>query len=226
MHGGGIDLIFPHHEGEIAQMESISGKKPLVKYWVHTGFLYVEGKKMSKSLGNFITIEDALQKHNYKILRYVVLSSQYRSPINFSEQILDQAENSLKRINEAITKLDPKGKDNIPLIEEAKKKFYLALDNDFTTPEAFAVLVELVKEINKEGGGKETLQFVKGINDIFDIFTFQEKIPKEIMQLVKKREEVKKMKLWKESDELRNEIVKRGYVIDDAKEGTIVKKKE
>ena len=99
IHGGAKDLIFPHHEAEIAQMESISGKKPLVKYWLHTGFLNVSGKKMSKSLGNFYTIRDVLKKYNPNVLRFFFIQTHYRSQIDFSEQNIESAKKSLERIN-------------------------------------------------------------------------------------------------------------------------------
>ena len=224
MHGGAIDLIFPHHECEIAQMESISGKKPLVKYWVHTGFLNIQGKKMSKSKGNFLTIKEALEKYDYKLLRYFFIQAQYRSPINFSEELLEQTKNGLERLNETIRKLDPKKEDNKELIETTKKQFYKAMDNDFNTPEAFATIFTFAKELNKEGGGKETLEFFQEINEIFDIFSFQKGIPEEILNLVQKREEARKNKDWDLSDKLRDKIKEKGYALDDSKEKTLVKK--
>ena len=102
IHGGARDLIFPHHEAEIAQMESASGKKPLVRYWLHTGFLNVDSQKMSKSLGNFITVRDALKKYDYRVLRFFYITSNYRSPIDYSEKSLEGAKNSLERLNDFV----------------------------------------------------------------------------------------------------------------------------
>ena len=132
IHGGAKDLIFPHHEAEIAQMESISGKKPLVRYWLHTGFLNVKGQKMSKSLENFFTIRDILKKYSANALRFLFIQTHYRSAIDFSENSLESAKNSLERLNDFMMKLKT-GKDNLPdsYLKKVKENFIKAMDDDF-----------------------------------------------------------------------------------------------
>src|SRR3989344_1538995 len=190
IHGGAKDLIFPHHEAEIAQMESISGKKPLVKYWLHTGFLNVQGSKMSKSLRNFITIREALKKYDYKVLRFFFFTNHYRKPIDFSDANLKQAKNSLERIKEFISRSKgKKGNVNKELIEKARKSFFDALNDDFDTPKATSVLFDFIREANKNDIGNNCYRLMKEIDAIFDLFDFtEERIPKEIKLLAEKRE--------------------------------------
>ncbi len=176
IHGGGLDLIFPHHEAEIAQMESASGQKPMVRYWMHTGFLNVKGEKMSKSLGNFITIKELLTKYSPDVFRFFVLSTHYRSPIDFSQEILEQSHNSLNRIYkfyETLEKLlnvddssldEPSPDESSPhnsipetkenqeidrLLEESKFKFLEAMDNDFNTPSALSLIFDFIRATNQ-----------------------------------------------------------------------------
>ncbi len=160
IHGGGLDLIFPHHEAEIAQMESATGKKPMVKYWIHTGFLNVSGEKMSKSLGNFITIEELLNQYDPQVFRFFVLSTHYRSPIDFSDEALKQSENSLKRIHKLMETINglfeldideenESDDEYLKLLEMNKKDFLKAMDNDFNTPIALSVIFNLIRDINK-----------------------------------------------------------------------------
>ncbi|MCH7759276.1 cysteine--tRNA ligase [Patescibacteria group bacterium] len=134
LHGGARDLIFPHHEAEIAQMEAASGKKPLVKYWLHTGFLNVQGQKMSKSLKNFITVREALEKYNSKTLRFFYLSSHYRRPIDFNEKSLAKAENSLERLNAFIQKTKTVQKDDQTFIKKHKKEINIHQEVQRTSP--------------------------------------------------------------------------------------------
>ena len=163
IHGGAMDLIFPHHEAEIAQMEAASGKRPLVRYWMHTGFLNVKGEKMSKSLGNFTTIRDMLKRYDADSFRFFVLLSHYRSPIDFSEEALEQASRSLERIRQAVkimekqmeiipTSQDPqsaKAEERAPLVAQAREKFLESMDNDFNTPYALRAVFDLVRDINR-----------------------------------------------------------------------------
>ena len=177
IHGGGLDLIFPHHEAEIAQMESASGKKPMVRYWMHTGFLNVNGEKMSKSLGNFITIKELIKKYPPEVFRFFTLTTHYRSPIDFSQEILEQSQNSLKRINKFYETIDellnietstfdqyspeessppsyiPETGENDEqfnrLLEETRIKFLEAMDNDFNTPLALSLLFDFIRVINR-----------------------------------------------------------------------------
>ncbi|MFZ2472621.1 MAG: cysteine--tRNA ligase [Methanothrix sp.] len=163
IHGGAIDLIFPHHEAEIAQMEATSGKKPLVRFWMHTGFLNVNGEKMSKSLGNFTTIREMLSKFDADSFRFFVLSSHYRSPIDFSESALEQSGKSLERIRQAEKAIEEelerialsadeasrKNEDENTGLSESRARFLDAMDNDFNTPYALKAVFELVREVNR-----------------------------------------------------------------------------
>ena len=158
IHGGAMDLIFPHHEAEIAQMEAASGKKPLVRYWMHTGFLNVMGEKMAKSLGNFTTIRDMLREYEADAFRFFVLLAHYRSPIDFSEKALEQAHKSLERIRQAAKiieeqlekALESSAPEQIdPAVALAKAKFLESMDNDFNTPYALKAVFDLVREVNR-----------------------------------------------------------------------------
>ena len=226
VHGGARDLIFPHHEAEIAQMESISGKKPLVKYWLHTGFLNVKGTKMSKSLSNFITIRDALGRYDYKTIRFFFFTSHYRKPIDFSDDSLNETENSLKRINDFIlNSKENKGNVDKKLMDKTKKLFFEALDDDFDTPKAISVLFEFIREANKNNPGRNCYKLMKEINEIFDLFEFRKEIiPEEIKLMAEERENYRRLKKWKKSDEIREAIKKKGYQVEDTSEGYKVKK--
>jgi len=176
IHGGGLDLIFPHHEAEIAQMESASGQKPMVRYWMHTGFLNVKGEKMSKSLGNFITIKELLTNYSPDVFRFFVLSTHYRSPIDFSQEILEQSQNSLNRVYKFCETIDellnvenftvdePAPEESSPhknlletvenqeldrLLKETKLKFQKAMDNDFNTPSALSLVFDYIRSTNQ-----------------------------------------------------------------------------
>mgnify|MGYP001353120655 FL=1 len=226
IHGGARDLIFPHHEAEIAQMESASGKKPFVKYWLHTGFLNVKGQKMAKSLGNFITIREALKKYDPKVLRFFYLSAHYKSPIDFSEELLKQAKNSLERLNDFLKKVkDSKEKDNSKLIEKTKKEFFKNMDDDFDTPKALAVIFDFVKEVNKTGGGKKSYNLIIEFDKIFSVLTIEDlKLSQEIKKLIEEREKARKEKDYEKADKIRDKIRDKGYILEDSDEGPRVKK--
>ncbi len=247
IHGGARDLIFPHHEAEITQMEAISGKKPLVRYWMHTGFLTVKGEKMSKSLGNFVTIRDFLAKHPARLLRFFVAKTHYRSSIDYSEELLDQARSELKRIDEFIDKLTLQlttynlrqktyGKrltprKNSKSLAVSRKSLERAMEDDFNTPVAIASLFRFVTEGNSlfdknaisKADAKKILGFLKEI-DMFFGFIFwgkekKEKIPQEILEIVRQREEYRKRANWQKADEMRKEINKRGWSVEDTPTG-------
>ncbi|MCH8987155.1 cysteine--tRNA ligase, partial [Patescibacteria group bacterium] len=173
IHGGARDLIFPHHEAEISQMEAISGKKPMAKYWMHTGFLTMEGEKMSKSLGNFITIQDFLKKHSPRLLRLLVIKTHYRSPIDYSGSLLLQTQQELKRIDEFVDRLksearSTKSETNSKFqISKFKTQFQSALDDDFNTPKAIATVFDLITQANKMLGAQKLSQ-----RDVKIIITF------------------------------------------------------
>ncbi len=246
IHGGARDLIFPHHEAEIAQMEAISGRDPLVKYWLHSGFLTVNGQKMAKSLGNFITIRDFLKENSARFLRFLVVKAHYRSPIDYSEKLIFQTKRELEKIDEFLEKVKSKSKTELPAMEAKVKKrtkfsspyenkFNTAMEDDFNTPKAVAALFELINKGNaliaqnklSRNDAKTILDFLKETDDIFG-FIFpekkKEKIPAEVSDLVKEREKYRKEGAWQKSDEIRKKLQKLGYKIEDTKEGPEVKK--
>ena len=243
IHGGARDLIFPHHEAEIAQMEAISGKRPLAKYWMHTGFLTVGDQKMSKSLNNGITIQDFLKRHSVQQLRFLIAKNLWHSPMNYSESIMIEVKSGLEKMEEFLRKLKmqkSKGKitsQNAKLLKKVKTDFYGALDDDFNTPKAFAVLFDFIKEANsilqnnnigkKEAG--DIYQFFMEINKIFGIFDpkklVQSPIPGEIKKLLQERELHRKTAEWQKADEVRREIEKYGFSVQDTPDGQVLVKK-
>lgn len=251
IHGGAQDLIFPHHEAEITQMESVSGKKPFVKYWMHTGFLTVKGEKMSKSLGNFVTIRDFLKDHQARLLRFFVLKAHYRSPIDYSAELLEQAQNELDRIDEFVDRL--RGKFQVsslpltgdlpqgdksqanPKLKKYQTLFANAMEDDFNTPLAISILFDLIREANTQmdqgklskSDVKEILAFLKQIDECFGfIFWGREKqiIPSEIQKLADQREQYRKDQNWAKADELRKQIESLGWLLDDTPSGPKPKK--
>lgn len=240
IHGGARDLIFPHHEAEIAQMEAISGKKPFVKYWLHTGFLTVSGQKMSKSLKNFITIKDFLEKYPARFLRFLVLKTHYRSPIDYSEKEIEQIKKELERIDEFLDKIQNlKSKmqnySSKFKISKFQKEFNLAMEDDFNTPKAIAVIFELINQGNilisqnklSLIEAKEILNFLREIDQFFNFIFWKktkEKIPKEVLKLARQREDCRKKANWKEADKIREKIKELGYWVEDTKEGFKIKK--
>jgi len=230
IHGGARDLIFPHHEAEISQMESISGKKPMVRYWLHTGFLTVNGQKMSKSLKNFITIRDFLKKYDYKVLRFFYISTHYRNPIDFTEKSIEKAKNSLERLNDFVKSARGRPssgwKDEEKLINATKEKFFQAMDDDFDTVRALAIIFDFIrKSYKKKIGNKKTYKFFQEINKIFDILDLkEEKIPAQIKKLVTQREKARKNRDFQKSDQLRQKIKKLGYWVEDTAKGPRIKK--
>ncbi len=219
IHGGGLDLIFPHHEAEIAQMESISGKKPLVKIWMHIGFLNINKEKMSKSLGNFSTIRDALKKYSPEVLRYLFVSTSYRKPLDFSEDSLENAKASYLRLKNICSQINEDKEINKELIKE----FEEAMDDDFNCPMALQVLWKLVRD--EKAGGKYST--IKKMDEVFGLKLLEKEkveISKEVKKLADEREKYRKEKNWKKSDELREKIKSLGYEILDGKEGWEIKK--
>lgn len=224
IHGGAVDLIIPHHEAEIAQMEAMSGKKPLVKYWLHTGFLNIDSQKMSKSKGNFTTIREALEKYDYRILRFLFLSGHYRSSLDLDEKNLKQASESLHRIDEFIFNAineDIDDKVNIKEIEKLKESLYDNLDDDFNTPEALAKIFDFIRQQNTKGvAGKRTLNFFKDINLIFDFVNFEVYPDNEVEKLIKQRNNYRLVGDFKKADEIRKQLEQKGIKIYDKKSQT------
>lgn len=221
VHGGAVDLIFPHHEAEIAQMESISGKKPLVKYWLHTAFLNINKEKMSKSKGNFITIREALEKYDGRVIRYFFASNHYRTPINFSVDILEQSKNSLERLNNFVLNLkNSKGKDDLKLVKETREKFLEAMNDDFNTPQAFAVIFDFMNAVNKKGGGRKSYGLMLEFDKVFNILDLKEKkVSNEIKRLIEERERARKKKDFRKADDIRDQLLKQSVILEDTSEG-------
>ena len=227
IHGGARDLIFPHHEAEIAQMEAASGKKPFVKYWMHTGFLTVNGQKMSKSLGNFVTIRDAIKDWTTKELRFWFISTHYRSPIDYSPSNLQSARNSLERLNEFMRNVrEGEDKFDKSMIEETRKKFADAMNDDFDTPKALAVIFDFMRRVNQKGGGKKAYDLMMEFDEVFRILSVkdEDKIPSEVEVLAAEREIAKKKKDFKKADEIRENIRSLGFAIEDAGKSYRIKK--
>lgn len=237
IHGGGLDLIFPHHDAEIAQMEASSGKEPLVEYWMHTGFLNVSGEKMSKSLGNFITIKELLEIVTPEVYRFFVLSTHYRSPIDFSEDTLKQAENSLKRIqNTGKIIIDKLTEDNLPEgkvldedLELFKEEFFNAMNNDFNTPIALSNLFDFTHKINKAISSNEVsrntlnniVETFKDIESIlgFDIIVEDDMVSDvsgDLLKIITEiREDLRSKKDWDLADKIRDELANLDITLED-----------
>lgn len=240
IHGGGLDLIFPHHEAEIAQMEAASGKKPMVRYWMHTGFLNVKGEKMSKSLGNFITINELLQKYSPEVFRFFVLSTHYRSPIDFSQEILHQSQRGLQRIyklietiNEVLDEDTTISMENdqkyVDKLVEVREKFFDSMDNDFNTPAAFSSIFDLIREVNRDINqlniSKNSLTKLKaliiefGIILGFDFSLKQDKkegLEDDLVELLKDvRWKLREKKEWELSDGIRSRLKDLDIVLED-----------
>lgn len=238
IHTGGIDLKFPHHENEIAQSEACNNEK-FVNYWLHCEHLLIEGEKMSKSKGNFFIIKDLLEKgHSPKALRYMLLSSHYRQQLNFTFESFDSAENIIKRFKEFLMKLKAvKSKEDNKhidaIINNAKDQFEISMDDDLNMSGGLAAIFEFMTEINKlmsesllsRNDALKCFNLMMEFDKVLGLFEFkEEKIPKEILDLVKQRDKARIDKDWAASDKLRDEIKKKGYVVEDTKEGSVVKK--
>ena len=235
LHGGGLDLIFPHHEAEIAQQEASSGKSPFVRYWMHSGWLTVDGVKMSKSLKNFISIDDILTKYTPEAIRMMALSTHYRSPINYTEKLMPQNQAAVNRIYSFIQRLkNVSGDENAELdkiAESTLNKFTLAMDDDFNTSLALGALFEMIKSVNiiinqsaiSKKQGKKIIKLLQEFNEVLGIVPQKEyEIPENISILVQKREMARESKNWEESDNIRNEIESLGYKVEDTEYGSLV----
>ncbi len=252
IHGGGQDLVFPHHENEIAQSESFTGTKPFVRYWLHNGMVQLGEEKMSKSLGNLITIKDALDKDKYNYgpdaIRIFALSSHYRSPLTYSEEVIEAAKSGVERLRRAISRDDPTGGKGESLdAEPYRKQFIEAMDDDFNTPQALAALFDLARAINQAGDAgisidkaQSTLillaQEVMGLKlpriiniEVSDGISIKatvnvEVIPSKVKacvnRLIDERIKCRKEKNWQRADEIRNKLAELGVTLEDTKAGT------
>ena len=239
IHAGGEDLIFPHHENEIAQSECCNGKI-FARYWMHNGFLNIDNRKMSKSLGNFRTVRQIGEQYDLQVLRFFMLNAHYRSPLNFSADLMEAAKNSLERILEAAGKLSDR-KDNgaaeniteeeLALLKEAEgfvTKFEAAMDDDFNTADALAAIFELVKFANTNVDENSSREFAGGLYEelfkLSDVLGLkiekkEEILDKEIENLIQERQAARKAKDFKRADEIRDELLKKGIILKDTREG-------
>ena len=238
LHGGGGDLIFPHHTNEIAQAEAATGKKPFVKYWLHAGLLNIKGAKMSKSLRNFVTIREALSRNDPEVLRLYYASTHYRKPIDFDEKELERPKaeleylyNTLRNVKHAASTEGVSLKEIATLLAEEKENFTDAMNNDFNTPLAFTHLYTLARRINKiiskqkisQELADRIIQTFREFGGILGILQkeviIEEKLPKKVEKLIQRREEARKNKDWKTADRIREEVKKLGYLLEDTPEG-------
>ena len=239
IHAGGEDLIFPHHENEIAQSECCNGKI-FARYWMHNGFLNIDNRKMSKSLGNFRTVRQIGEQYDLQVLRFFMLNAHYRSPLNFRADLMEAAKNSLERILEAAGKLSDR-KDNaaveniteeeLALLKEAEgfvTKFEAAMDDDFNTADALAAIFELVKFANTNVNENSSKEFAAGLYEelfkLSDVLGLkiekkEEILDKEIEDLIQERQAARKAKDFKRADEIRDELLKKGIILKDTREG-------
>lgn len=244
IHAGGEDLIFPHHENEITQSEAANGKE-FAHYWMHNGFLNIDNKKMSKSLGNFFTVREIGEKYDLQVLRFFMLSAHYRSPLNFSAELMEAAKNGLERIITAVARLDQmlKASTMEELTEEEKTvlseaeefvtKFEAAMEDDFNTADAISAVFELVKLSNinaKETSSKTLLTELKKkivtLCDVLGIITEkkEEMLDSDIEALIEERQAARKAKNFARADEIRNQLLEKGIILEDTRQGVVWKR--
>lgn len=235
IHGGGLDLKFPHHENEIAQSEGCSGHK-FVNYWIHNGFVRVDDEKMSKSLGNFFIIRDVLKNYAPEVIRYFILNSHYRSPLNYSDENLDRARSSLTTLYQALLDIEPA---DVALDETSDyaQRFFQAMDDDFNTPKAISVLFDMSHELNRlNTSDKAQAQVLAAqIKHLADLLGLLENAPQQFLQgssaegglsdeeindLIAQRATAKADKNWAESDRIRDVLVAADILLEDTPEGT------
>ena len=239
IHAGGEDLIFPHHENEIAQSEAANGKT-FANYWMHNGFLNIDNKKMSKSLGNFFTVREIGEKYDLQVLRFFMLSAHYRSPINFSAELMEASKNGLERIitcaerlkellgkvsGDTLTEEEQENKKNV---DELVAKFEAAMDDDFNTADAVSAIFELVKLANStanEESSKAYVELLAGtiakLSDVLGIITERkaEVLDSEVEELIAARQQARKEKNFALADEIRQKLLDMGIVLEDTREG-------
>lgn len=244
IHAGGEDLIFPHHENEIAQSEAANGKT-FAKYWMHNGFLNINKEKMSKSLGNFLTVRDIAAKFDLSVLRFFMLGAQYRNPINFSDELMESAKNGLDRIKTCVSTLDrlaenasgtlKDSKQNIVAeVNKCKKAFEDAMDDDFNTAFAVAAIFDLVKAANTYANEESSADILKFLADTIvtlcgvlglDVEPKEELLDSDIEKLIEERIAARKNKDFARADEIRDELEVKGIILEDSRDGVHWKRK-
>lgn len=242
IHGGGSDLLFPHHENEIAQSEAATGEQ-YVNYWMHVGFINVDGEKMSKSLGNFFTIRDVMDKFHPEVIRYFIVSSHYRSPVNFSDFALKEAKTTLSRFYHACKsyQLSYAEQATAAVNSALVEKFNAAMRDDFNTPEAIAVLFEVSKELNravKEQQADQAAMYYATLRHLLDILGLVQHDVDEFLKsdighdslslsaqdiedLIQQRQDAKKAKDFARADQIRQDLLAQGVVLEDTRQGTV-----
>ncbi|MCR1971188.1 cysteine--tRNA ligase [Clostridium cochlearium] len=239
IHAGGYDLIFPHHENEIAQSECRTGK-PFAKYWMHSAFLNIDNKKMSKSLNNFFTAREILEKYDADVVRLFMLSAHYRAQLNFSEELLQSAKSAVERLYNAIynlenlsnevkrNELNEEEKEYIKKLDEYRQKYIEKMDDDFNTADAIAVIFDMIKDINiniKSDSSKKIIDYalsiIRELGGPLGILqkSTEEDVEDEIQELINKREEARKEKNWALADEIRDKLKERGILLEDTPQG-------
>lgn len=239
IHAGGQDLTFPHHENEIAQTEALTGK-PFARYWLHNGYINVDNRKMSKSLGNFFTVRDISREYDLEVVRLFMLSAHYRNPVNFSHELLDQAKSALERLYNAKNNLDHllrQTQDRELTQQEHKlydemdgyiKKFEEAMEDDINTADALAVIFDLVRDANTHLKAESSKKLVQKTYDVFKTLTHilgivQKKqeitLDEEIEALIEKRQQARAAKDWATADKIRDDLRKRGIILEDTPTG-------
>ena len=244
IHAGGEDLIFPHHENEIAQSEAANGV-PFAKYWMHNAFLNIDNKKMSKSAGNFFTVREISEKYPLQVIRFFMLSAHYRSPLNFSDTLVEASKNGLERILTAIDHLReviaaaPEGELNVEdlkNLDEAnalKAKYEAAMEDDFNTADAIAAIFELVKYANTTATAESSKEYLRGLLDrivkLGDVLGLildkkEELLDADIEKLIEERQAARKAKDFARADAIRDELLEKGIILKDTREGVQWKK--
>jgi|TARA_B110000116_G_C16783031_1_gene559385 cysteinyl-tRNA synthetase len=232
IHGGGPDLLFPHHENEIAQSECSSGHK-FANYWLHSGLLKINGEKMSKSLGNFAMLKDLFISYHPEVLRYYLISSHYRSSLNFDQESLNQARSALTRLYQALTSVQVDGNE---LDQDMVNKFSLVMDDDLNTPEALSILFQLAKLINSSSDTEKKIKYASTLKELSSVLGLLQDDPKiffqfgatlsdeEIDQQISLRNKARDTKNFETADKIRDSLLEQGIILDDSSEGTTWKK--
>ena len=239
IHAGGEDLIFPHHENEIAQSEAANGV-PFSKYWMHNAFLNIDNKKMSKSLGNFFTVREISEEYDLQVLRFFMLNAHYRNPINFSRELMESAKNSLDRIITSVDNLKhliangrqgdmtEEEKGLLDKTKEFYNKFDNAMDDDFNTADAISAVFELVKYVNSNSSSDNTTAYLTALKEKITTLTDvlglivdkkEEMLDSEIDELIARRQQARKDKNFALADQIRDELLSKGIILEDTREG-------